>query len=310
MDIEDSGSDVHRGDDRGVVRRHGHPAPDRHAHRGEPSTTHAGSTLGENELAGALSELARHLQHLATTDQVLDEIVAAAIGLIPGAEQGSIADVQDHGRRIVHRAASSDLPKRVDALMQEVGQGPCLDAVWEQRTIRVDDLGHDHRWPLFSQRAADLGARSMLSFQLFVEHHNLGALNLYSGRPGAFTDESENVGLMLATHVAVAYASIQNATNLRIALDSRTAIGQAIGIIMERYHLGLDRAFNVLIRFSQQTNRKLAEIATQVVQDTHAGHRDLPTGLTGPDPSGKALQPSSNPNSDLKPEPDTDDPND
>ena len=299
MDIERSGSDVHRGDDRGITRRHGSPSTDRHGRRGEPSTTYAGSTQGRNELAGALSELARHLQHLPTTDQVLDEIVAAASELIPGAEQGSIAEVQGHGRRILHRAASSDMPKRVDTLMQEVAQGPCLDAVWEQRTVRVDDLADERRWPLFCHRALELGARSMLSFQLFVEHHNLGALNLYSSRPGAFTDESENIGLMLAAHVAVAYASIQNATNLHIALDSRTAIGQAIGIIMERYHLGLDRAFSVLIRFSQQTNRKLADIAAQIVQDTHTGHRGLPIELTALKSSNKDLQISSDPHTKL-----------
>lgn len=278
-----SGGAQRRGhaDDRGVTRPPDAGLPESGVDRGAPSAAYGGSAAADNELAGSLSELARHLQDASSTDEVLAEIVTAAIELIPGTEEGSVADVQDRGHRIVHRAASSDLPKRVDALMQEVAQGPCLDAVWQQRTVRVDDLAEETRWPSFSRRAVELGARSMLSFQLYVENRNLGALNLYSGRPGAFTDDSDNIGLLLASHAAIAFAGAQNSANLHIALDSRAAIGQATGILMERYRLGMDRAFGVLVRFSQQSNRKLADVASQIVHDTHAGHRVLPAGSAG-----------------------------
>ncbi|MEV6283875.1 GAF and ANTAR domain-containing protein [Kribbella sp. NPDC051770] len=189
------------------------------------------------------------------------------MSLIPGTAEGSISRVvRKHA--IEHRAASSDLPVRIDALMLAVGQGPCLDAVWKQRTVRVDDLLTDERWPKFSRAAATLGARSMLSFQLFVESHNLGALNLYGARPHAFTDESEHVGLLFATHAAIAFADVQNADNLESSIQSRGDIGTAIGILMERYGLGPDRAFTVLTRFSQQSNRKLRDIAEEIVNGT------------------------------------------
>lgn len=246
------------------------------AGRGQPSPEHGGSQAGTNTIATRLSVLARHLQQLKAPDELLGEMVAAAIVLVPGADQGSISEIQQRGRRIVHKAASSDLPRRVDALMHHVAQGPCLDAIWRQRTVRVDDLAAETRWPMFTRDAVALGARSMLSIQLFVEHHNLGALNLYSGRPHAFSDESENVGLLLASHAAVAYAGAQTATNLRTALETREAIGQAVGILMERYHLSSDRAFAVLVRFSQQSNRKLHSVADEIVHDTNSGHRTLP----------------------------------
>lgn len=112
----------------------------------------------------------------------------------------------------------------------------------------------------------------MLSFQLYVERNNLGALNLYSSRPHAFTEE---IGLLFASHAAVAYAAARTAANLNTALDTRGTIGQATGIIMERYHIGVDQAFAVLTRFSQHSNRKLRDVAIQVVQDTHDGHRSF-----------------------------------
>lgn len=83
-------------------------------------------------------------------------------------------------------------------------QGPCLDAAYEQHTVRVTNMATEDRWPLFAQRASDAGAASMLSLQLFVESDNLGALYLHARTPDAFTDESEQVGLLFAAHAVVA----------------------------------------------------------------------------------------------------------
>ncbi len=235
--------------------------------RGRPSIDDTGTTKGWDVLATELGEVARGLQHTADTTGLLQAIVTAALNLVPGAEEGSVADVVDRGRRIEHKAASSDQVRRLDLLMQEVGQGPCLDAVWEQKTVRVTDLAAEERWPEFAARASGLGARSMLSFQLYIEDDNLGALNLYSSRPGAFTDQSEHVGLLIAVHAAVALAGAQHADNLELALDSRDLIGRAIGILMERHRLNGQRARAVLVRLSQQSNRKLREVAAEVVAE-------------------------------------------
>jgi hypothetical protein len=122
------------------------------------------------------------------------------------------------------------------------------------------------RWPRFAQRAFHAGAGSMLSFQLYVEGDNLGALNLYARQPGAFDDESEHVGLLFAAHAAGAYAGAQKQDQLIAAMATRDLIGQAKGILMERYKISGDRAFSLLIRVSQNTHRKLRDVADELVR--------------------------------------------
>lgn len=244
-----------------------------HEHgRGEQSDQAGDTMRGRDQLAIDLSDMARALQQLNTPEQLLQEVVTAALHLIPGAEEGSIADVIDR-REIHHKAASSDWVRRTDRLMEAVGEGPCLDAIWTQRTLRVDDLAGERRWPKFTERAAALGARSMLSFQLYVEDNNLGALNLYSRTPSAFDDESEHTGLLVAAHAAIAYADARKQRQLEEGMDTRGVIGQAMGILMERHQLDRTRAFSVLARYSQHSNRKLADVAEEIVHAADATAR-------------------------------------
>jgi len=107
--------------------------------------------------------------------------------------------------------------------------------VWEQQTVRIPAMATESRWPHFAAAAIQAGGWvAMLCFQLFVEGDNLGALNLYAATAGAFTEESETVGLIFATHTAVALAGAQQEHQLSTALASRDIIGQAKGIVMER----------------------------------------------------------------------------
>jgi hypothetical protein len=138
-------------------------------------------------------------------------------------------------------------------------------------------MATEARWPLFAPRAAEAGARGMLSFQLFVTGDDLGALNLYSYEPDAFGDESEHVGLMFASHAAIAYASIRRQTQLAEAVASRLVIGQAQGMLMMRYDMDEGHAFAVLVRASQSSNRKLRDVARHVVET-----RQLPAALAPP----------------------------
>jgi ANTAR domain/GAF domain len=231
--------------------------------RGEPSTQDTGSALGEDVLATSLGELARTLQRAITPEDSLKRIVDAAVALIPGVADASISTVLGR-KRVDSVAPSGALPRRVDAIQTETGQGPCLDAAFEHQTVRVTDMRTERRWPLFAQRAAAEGALSMLSFQLFVDADNLGALNLYAREPDAFTDESEHVGLLFATHAAVAYAAAQERSNLTLALTTRDFIGQAKGILMERFKITGDEAFTLLTLASQRTHRKLRDVAEEL----------------------------------------------
>ena len=248
--------------------------------QGGPSAEDRG-TADVDELAARLGDLARALEAEDDTDVMLDEVVTTAVQLVPGAQEGSLSMVT--GRRHVDsQHPTSELPERVDALQTETGQGPCLDAAYEHQTVRVPDMRHEQRWPEFARRAFEAGAASMLSFQLYVEGDNLGALNLYSREPEAFDDESEQVGLLLASHAAVAFASAEKLDNLHRAVDSRDLIGQAKGILMERYSLDADQAFRFLVRVSSTTGRKLADVARQLT-DT----RQLPALPPVPSPPGR-----------------------
>jgi GAF domain-containing protein len=219
--------------------------------------------IGADALAVRLGDIARELQRKEDPESMLAGIVHAALELVPHAAEASVSLVT--GRRTIEsRAASSDLPRRVDALQSETGQGPCLDASYEKRVVSVPDLSTDKRWPDFSRQAFELGARSMLSFQLFVNGDHLGALNLFGNDVGVFDAESERIGALVAAHAAVAVAGSQQVSQLTLALDTRDLIGQAKGILMERYKITAQQAFLLLSRASSELNIKLREVAEQL----------------------------------------------
>lgn len=211
-------------------------------------------------LAGRLSDLARELQQEQDTEAILTIIVHAALELIPHVAEASISLVT--GRRTIQsRAASGELPLIVDQLQSEKGQGPCLDAAYDHRVVRVPDLGKDERWPDFAQAAYNVGARSMLAIQLFVEGDKLGALNLYGEDVNVFDEESEQIALLVAAHAAIAFSDAKEIAELTQALDTRDLIGQAKGILMERFKITSQQAFLVLTKASSDSNIKLRDVA-------------------------------------------------
>jgi GAF domain-containing protein len=227
--------------------------------RGRPSS-HDTGRVGGDDLAVKLSDLARTLQDENDVEQTLDAIAAAAVDTVPGAEYAALS-VVERRHAVYTRAGTAQLAYDVDKVQYETHQGPCLDAAYEQRTVRVPDMSSDERWPEFARRAAALGVGSMLSFQLFVQQDNLGALNLYSSRSNAFDDESEHVGLLFASHAAVAMSGAQHQEQMERAISARDVIGQAKGILMERHKITADQAFTLLARASQENNIKLLEVA-------------------------------------------------
>jgi len=231
--------------------------------RGRPSSSATGTDAPE-DLADQLGELARVLESEDDVDATLDAIVHGAVGTVPGAGHASISVIKRR-REVQTRAATDQLPRAVDSAQYEAGQGPCLDSLYEQQTVRVADMPAEQRWPEFATRAAELGVGSMLSVQLYVDGDDLGALNLIGEQPDAFDDDAEHVALLFASHAAVAMAGVQKQEQLRSALQTRDLIGQAKGILMERFKLPGEQAFRLLVRVSQTTNRKVPEIAEELV---------------------------------------------
>lgn len=229
-----------------------------------PSVHDTGLAPHADSLAVLFSAFARSVQQQNDPAETLVEIVRAAVDLVPGCDEGSISVVKGRSR-VVSEAASSELPKVVDALQEKYG-GPCLDSAYNSETVRVADMASETRWPHFSEAALEAGAAGMLSLQLYVEGDNLGALNLFSRSADAFDDESEHVGLLFAAHAAVAYAAVRQEAKLRRTVTTRQLIGQAQGILMERYKVTDDQAFAMLVRVSQHGNIKLRDVAAHLVR--------------------------------------------
>jgi GAF domain-containing protein len=250
---------------------------------GQPSAHDTGTTAPLDALARRLADAARSLQGQESPQQVLDGVVRLAREMVPGAEEATITMVRKD-RHCYSAAATSALASDFDVLQDETGEGPCLDAIWQRETVRVDDLASDPRWPVLGPRAAERGVASMLCFQLFVHRDTLGALDLLARSTSAFTDESEHVGLLLASHAAIAAADAHHLENVTSALVNRDIIGQAKGILMERFKIPSDQAFAVLAKVSQDTNRKLSAVAEDLARTglwtpgsrTGHGRRDKP----------------------------------
>lgn len=221
----------------------------------------------------SLDNLAEHLAGAARdlgsedVERTLEKAINLAVELIDGCDAAGVLVVRRH-ESIDTPVHTDELVRRGDELQYELKEGPCLDAIWEQETIHTPDLADDGRWPNWGPRVVEeLGVRSMLCIQLFTSDLTVGALNLYSKSTAAF-DEGEQTmeAQALAAHVAVALVSAQEIEHLHTALDSRTVIGQAEGILMERFDLSADRAFDVLQRVSSHTNTKLHRVAAELVR--------------------------------------------
>ncbi len=222
------------------------------------------------DIAVALSRIARSLEQKDDIQGTLDAIVSSAIGTVPGAQHASISKIKNR-REVTTVASTGELSRSVDQAQYDANEGPCLDVLYQRRTVQVPDMATERQWPGFSRKASELGAGSMLSVQLFVEGDDLGALNLINESPRAFDEDSEHVGLLFASHAAVAIIGAEREAQFRDALALRDVIGQAMGILMERHGLTANRSFAVLVRLSQNQNRKLHDLAQQIV-DT----RELP----------------------------------
>lgn len=163
-------------------------------------------------------------------------------------------------------ATSSESIERADNLQYEFDEGPCLRAAEEGGAYLIVDTSTDPRWPVWGPAVAAMGLRSVLSIHLFTDARVLGALNLYYTGIDEFADDEVETAKVVAAHASVALARLRSERDLWRAIDSRHLIGQAQGILMERYRIPPEKAFAVLRRHSQQHNIKLHEIAATLVR--------------------------------------------
>ncbi|MEV3972986.1 GAF and ANTAR domain-containing protein [Streptomyces sp. NPDC050698] len=216
--------------------------------------------------------LARDLVARESVQETLDAIAAAAMELVEGCDAAGILTVSKGRTKTL--SVCGDVVTESDRLQGEFGEGPCFDAARRmdgKRLFRIADMTRPQpSWPRYSRAARDLGIGSMTGVLLYTDDEDFGALNLYSFRPGAFGEDIEAAGWLLASHAAVALATARTVDQLEHAMETRHAIGEAMGILMERHQLGEDEAFGVLRRISQDHNLKLRDVARRV----RAGSRE------------------------------------
>jgi hypothetical protein len=204
------------------------------------------------------------------SDAAMRDLTQTAVLALPGATCAGITVVTRSNEVITVSATSSEAEK-VDDIQRRNGEGPCLEAAWEQHTLRVHDVAAERRWPLFCRDTlSDTGIRSVVSFQLFKMRDSMGALNFYAERAGAFDDDSVELGLILATHTAVAWNLLLRDKQFRSALASRDIIGQAKGMLMERFDIDAAAAFELLRTLSQDSNTPLAQLAERVIRSSRS----------------------------------------
>ncbi|POX45128.1 GAF and ANTAR domain-containing protein [Streptomyces sp. Ru72] len=218
--------------------------------------------------AQQMASMARDLLAQDSVDATLGRITASAIELVAGCDAAGILLL--HGKRVQSLAPTGDLVVQSDRLQERLEEGPCFDAARTregERVFRIADVTKEHaRWPAYAPQARELGVGSMMGFLLFTEDEDLGALDFYSRRPGAFTEASETAGWLLASHAAVAFSSARTHAQLEQAIATRHTIGEAMGILMGSHHLTEDQAFDVLRRYSQEKNIKVREVARRICE--------------------------------------------
>lgn len=234
------------------------------------------------ELIREVAELVQTLQQQQDSDveTVLGELTENAVRAMPGAQHAAITIASRDGK--VRTASATDrYPELLDEIQQRHDEGPCLSAAWEHHIMRINDLTREERWPGYCRDAAvETPIRSIMSFQLFADHHSMAALNFYADRPNAFDDEAAELGLILATHTALAWNVLRRDEQFRSALASRDIIGQAKGMIMERFNIDAVQAFELLKRLSQSSNTPLVVVARELVESEHpADARDRARGV-------------------------------
>ncbi len=240
----------------------------------------SGDSATGGTLAAALRRLALLTLDDATLDGVLDLVVQAATGTIAGAAAASATIAAGDGPP---RTAASRAVRAVDSVQDGTRAGP-RPLVLEQGRRYHGALERDRtRWPQFCRAALDAGYATVLALPLGDRSRTFGALILYSPERPGFEDADRAAAEALALQAGVTLANLQaltaarlTAEHLRQGLATRELIGQAQGILMARHMCGSESAFAILRHRSQATNRKVRDIAADVVADYERDPSEAP----------------------------------
>ena len=196
-----------------------------------------------------------------------------------------VADCDSASITIIERGrpvtvgSTNDTAQALDEAQYSAGEGPCLSAAHEGRTIRIDDTGNEERWPRFVASARANGIRCSLSVPIKVSGSTTFAgFNLYGKALGGFSDADKELCQAFAGQASIVvanaqayFAAFELSRDMAKAMESRSEIEQAKGVLMSTHRIDADTAFDLLRQQSQTTNRKLRDVAADVVNEASAG---------------------------------------
>ena len=236
-------------------------------------------------LASAFALIAENLYAAGSYDDVLLRIAETAVSTVAGCQMASVT-VSEAG--VYRTASTTDVSaSAVDQAQYDAREGPSLDAV--ETPVVYAKAFPDNRWPTLAARPAELGAGSAASYRLAAGSLGTagagGSLNTYGAHPEAFSDEAQQIGLILAAYASMAAKAIRDrdaleevAQQLHQALLTRDVIGQAKGILMERLKLTPEQAFDALRQASNQLNEKLHAVAFRIAETGELNTAGTPDG--------------------------------
>jgi GAF domain-containing protein len=216
----------------------------------------------EPAVAKVFAQLAIELHDAGGLDETVDAVVQFALQAEACTYAGVVLSAPG-GWEI--GAVTDPVVSKIYQEQLDTGEGPLVVALTGGTTVHVDDVAAETRWPAWRDRLTSYGVRSVLHVPMWSGDRTLGVLSLYNGDPHAFAADDEAIAHILARHASVAVASARDGESMTAAVDARKLVGQAMGILMERFGLDEARAFEILKRYSQDTNTKLRDVAQQLI---------------------------------------------
>jgi GAF domain-containing protein len=215
-------------------------------------------------VAQALAEAARTINAPRSLPDTLDTIARTAQTSLPGIDHVGVSVAHRDGR-IETVAATAQLVYDLDAFQYANHEGPCYYSVIHDPVTIAENLAQDRRWPRYVAEAVQRGVQAQMGLRLYTDRVTIGALNLYSLESATLDAEAVATAQLFATHASLALGRARSEEQLTTAIASRQVIGQAVGIVMERYDLSQERAFAYLARASSTSNVKIRDVAQEIV---------------------------------------------
>jgi transcriptional regulator with GAF, ATPase, and Fis domain len=235
----------------------------------DEGNTGSGGPPGTTDPSTVFAALAEIIYQGSEANEVYAAICVAATLVVTGCDHASLLVRRDG--RYVTVGASDRIAQRIDDLERMAGDGPCVDAIEEETPQIETDLTTPSQWHQLAARlVSETPVRGAMGFRILVDKRKTGALNLFSDKPDVFDTEAAGQAIVLASFASVAINAVaqgEDVSTLRRGLMSNREIGKAVGMLMMLNGLDEHEAFDVLRRYSQDLNIKLADVARRVIEN-------------------------------------------